>query len=177
MAKDMTKWRLAVHEAGHGLAARHVGNKVTSISIKRGPGFDGAARNDTYEGATEYTAPERFIIVNVAGYVAERLVIGDNDPGMCQSDRENAWQGAVGQHIIDDAAALAAGQRLWEQRVSIDDERWPKRAEATKLIGDMEAKCRGILEARRPELERLARHLEKYEECVGEDVEAICAGT
>ena len=43
-------------------------------------------------GKTQYTMPERYILVCAAGYTAERLMLGVNDPGMCVSDmREAMW--------------------------------------------------------------------------------------
>jgi ATP-dependent Zn protease len=171
------QWRVAIHEAGHGLIARHVGNQVDSLSIRSGPGYDGAARHSTFEGTTKYTMPERFILTSVAGYMAERLMLGDNDPTMCHSDRENAWQGAVGQCIGEDAEAFASAERLWNGRVPIDDPRWPNSEDAKKLVADMERECYRLLEGQRTELERLATHLEAHQECHGEDIEAICNGT
>ncbi len=171
------RWRVAVHEAGHGLVAHHMGNKVTLISIKPGGGFDGAAHHETYEGTTRYTMPERYILVCVAGYIAERVMIGGNDPAKCGSDMREAWAGAVGQSIQEDSADNARAKGLFEGGVAIEDPRWPKQAEAERLVGEMEKECRRILESRKAELERLATHLEKYDACDGGDVGAVCDGT
>ncbi len=171
------KWRVAVHEAGHAIAALYVGDKLTFLSIKPGAGFDGSAHRETYKGQTQYSMAERYIICSVAGYVAERLFLGQNDPSICVSDLREAWAAAVGPLVIHSPTDNAIAEQLYKSDAWIDDKRWPKRGEAEKTFDTMERECQRILEDRRAELERLAKHLEEHEACKGDDAEAICNGT
>jgi len=177
MSTVSERWRIAVHEAGHGLLATHVRNEVERVSIKPGERYDGSAHHKSYEGDTEYTMPQRHILVSLAGKMAERELVGENDPDRCVTDMWQAWAGAVGPTVMGDPVKEPVAKRLFLLGATKDHPDWPNRAEAEKSLRDMETECGRILALKRIELERLATHLSTHEECQGSDIPSICDGT
>jgi hypothetical protein len=84
MTKSPWRRRLAIHEAGHALVAFVVG-EVASVELGDGVAHLGATRRQTHAGDGEYSMAERYILVAVAGYCAERLC-GDNESSLCDTD-------------------------------------------------------------------------------------------
>lgn len=171
--------RLAIHEAGHALVACAVGDEVEAVELGDGSTHLGATRRQTYSGESNYSMAERFILVAVAGYCAERLVCGGNEPSYCYTDTNQAWEAAAGSLALaaDDRVELHRQQEMHRQRIPVQNTNWPQRDEAAALLSRLEAECTYLLAARRAELEALAAHLDAHGRCRGTDISAICAGT
>lgn len=171
--------RLAVHEAGHALAARAVGDEVEAVEVGDGSAHLGATDRQTREGHSQYTPAERFILVAVAGYTAERLLYGERDSNLCDTDTNQAWEAAAGSLAIaaGNQVEVARQQQLHREGTPVQNTRWPQREEAAQLIARLEVECARLLAAQRQDLETLAAHLDEHGRCDGTDIPAICAGT
>lgn len=171
--------RLAIHEAGHALVACAVGDEVQAVELGDGSAYLGATCRKTYEGEANYSMAERYILVAVAGYSAERLVCGDNEPSYCDTDMNQAWEAAAGSMALaaDDQSEIQRQQELHRERIPVQNTIWPQREEAAALLNRLEAECARLLASRRTDLEALAAHLETHGRCRGADISAICAGT
>lgn len=175
---DLRK-RVAVHEAGHALAACEVGDEVQAVELGDGAAHQGATHRQTRAGNSKYTPAERYILVAVAGYTSERLVYGDRDPNLCDTDSNRAWEAAAGSLALaaGDHDEIARQQQLHRDRIPLQNTLWPQRQEAAILIARLEAECARMLGCRRKDLETLAAHLDEHGRCDGADIPAICAGT
>lgn len=177
MPQPSGKRRVAVHEAGHAVLARHVSDTIHNVEISDGSRFNGATRRTTFMGETQYTSTERFILVALAGFLAEQLVFGDCDENYCFTDQDQAWEAAAGHVVITNPAELAKLQAMSEQGIRVQDSQWARLPEAISVFQRLEAECRAILAINRPDLDALTAHLEQYGRCEGQDIIAICAGT
>lgn len=97
MAGPSWTHRLAVHEAGHVVAALALGLEVTSVSIERGYGAGGVTYVSTSEGLDR-------VLLGLAGTVAEHLTFGPAGAHVAHSDREMQGSDVA---IIGSARALA----------------------------------------------------------------------
>lgn len=74
------RWRVAVHESGHALAARELGTgRVCGVSIHTRGGYFEFESNLT--GSATFDRLQREIAVFLAGRAAERLILGDVSAG------------------------------------------------------------------------------------------------
>jgi hypothetical protein len=167
--------RVAVHEAGHAVAARALGHHVELVEVSDGSHFNG--RIDWTPGVENHTRtpPELAALVMVAGYLAEALVFGEADEIYCATDRDQAWEASAGHVVWGDTLALAELKQLHDRGIPVQNSQWPRLGNACEVYQNLETECRVLLEAHREDLYALAAHLELHRKCESSEIDAICS--
>ena len=169
-------WRVAAHEASHGLLGRLVlaPGEVRAISIHRVRGRAGG----TSIGPADDDAASRPLTnqemlaraaVHLAGGIGERLVLGDASAG-CRDDAER-----VGRILLDRLTSGAdpswpAAWPSWPSAGPAYEDR--RAASVTTTVAELSARVEGLLAVRRAGLERLARTLLAEGDLAGPELEA-----
>ena len=130
--KSTERWRDAVHEAGHCLAAKDRGIEIVTVVVGRGPVEEPHLR--AYVRTREVDNPWGICVVDMAGGACDAVFFGMSDTGS-RIDCKNVWANAF--------------------RVSPDVDP----GIASKLVDHARAVARDLVELNREAIERLATEL------------------
>jgi cell division protease FtsH len=176
------RWRVAVHESGHGIVSLLLGHDVGLVSILKRASALGVTTHTTAEEIHLHTRAdmEAHIQIALAGMVAEELECGEMSSG-ASSDLASATStvcqmiGSLG--MGDSLLCLDASQSRISGNIVdkvLADE--PSRAAADKLLLECKEKVRMLLSARRGPLRRSAQALLDRDEISGTELTQILAG-
>jgi cell division protease FtsH len=176
------RWRVAVHEAGHGIASLLVGHDVGLVSILKRASALGITTHSTSEEMHLHTRAhlEGYLQIALAGMVAEELECGDFSSG-ASSDLSSATATAcqmigslgMGESLLSlDAAGGPLSGNLVD-KVLADP---ASRTAANLLLTEARERVRELLAARRGPLRRAAQALLDKDEISGTELAQILAG-
>jgi ATP-dependent Zn protease len=176
------RWRVAVHEAGHGIASLLVGHDVGLVSIMKRASALGITTHSTSEEMHLHTRAhlEGYLQIALAGMVAEELECGDFSSG-ASSDLSSATATAcqmigslgMGESLLSlDAAGGPLSGNLVD-KVLADP---ASRTAANLLLTEARERVRELLAARRGPLRRAAQALLDKDEITGTELAQILAG-
>ena len=176
------RWRVAVHEAGHGIASLLLGHDVGLVSILKRASALGVTTHTTAEEIHMHTRAEleARIQIALAGLVAEELECGEMSSG-ASSDLSSAtitacqMIGALGMGesllSLDAAQSMFSGNLV--DKVLADA---ASRAAANQLLAEAKAHVHSLLAARRAPLRKAAQALLDRDEITGMQLTQILAG-
>ena len=176
------RWRVAVHESGHGLVSLLLGHDVGLVSILKRASALGVTTHSTAEETHMHTRAELEARVQIAlaGLVAEELECGEMSSG-ASSDLASATTivcqmiGSLGMGdsllCLDASQSAISGNVV--DKVLADKE---SRAAAERLLLECKEKVRVLLAARRGPLRRSAQTLLDKDEINGTELAQILAG-
>ena len=171
--------RVAVHEAGHALAAALVGREIRIASIlRRGASLGLVAHDDADERQLRTPSElQDLIVVAMAGRAAEILEFGEASTGIA-SDLASATAmastlvgllGAADSLLSLEAAHMPMADNLAAKVLSHD----PSRLQADSIVRAAADRAGGLLLEHRSTLLAIARALEENDELSGDDVSRI----
>jgi cell division protease FtsH len=175
------RWRIAVHETGHAIAALLLGKDVGLISVlKRSGALGVTTHTDAEEGNLHTRADyEARIAISLGGLVAEEIECGGMSDG-ASSDLASATTlacqmvGALG--MGDSLLSLAAADSMLGgnlvAKVMADD---MFRPQAEAIVRSAKAQVHELLSTRRDALRRAARALDADDEIDGVRLAQIVA--
>ena len=176
------RWRIAVHECGHALAALLLGQDVGVISILKRGGALGVTTHESPEENHLQTRNDLIGRIQIAlgGMIAEELECGDISSG-ASSDLQNATAiaaqmvGALGMcgSLISFAASSDGLSGNLVAKVLADKD---ARVAVEALLGDARGKVTELLSERRPALRRAAHCLLENDQIDGARFAALVAG-
>ncbi len=177
------RWRVAVHESGHALAALLLGRQVGIVSILKRSGSLGITTHSSYEDRHLLTRSDAMaqLQVMLAGMVAEQLECGEASTGAA-SDLASATTLAstmvgacgLGPSLLSiEAASSTLGGNLVARVLA--DERARDAAEA--LLEQARTEVRTLLTDRRYHLRRCAELLVEQDEITGVQLAQLVTGT
>lgn len=176
------RWRVAVHESGHGLVSLLLGHDVGLVSILKRASALGVTTHSTAEETHMHTRAELEARVQIAlaGLVAEELECGEMSSG-ASSDLASATTivcqmiGSLGMGdsllCLDASQSAISGNVV--DKVLADKE---SRAAAERLLLECKENVRVLLAARRGPLRRSAQTLLDKDEINGTELAQILAG-
>ena len=177
------RWRVAVHESGHGIVSLLLGHDVGLVSILKRASALGVTTHTTAEEVHMHTRAdmEARVQIALAGMVAEELECGEMSSG-ASSDLASATStvcqmiGSLGMGdslLCLDASQSALGGNVVEKVLNDP----ASRAAADKLLLECKEKVRVLLSARRGPLRRSAQALLDRDEISGTELTQILAGS
>lgn len=150
-------WAVAIHEAGHAVAARNLGLKVTGITIQSAGSIAGATNIHLPSTAPDRAGLERQVIALLAGRAADKL-LGDGPDSGATSDLREATRLLAATHACfglgdslavrgpsDQAELLIREDRSLARLVEADLRRCMQAAE--RLVAGREADVLAVAEA------------------------------
>ncbi|WP_049832758.1 AAA family ATPase [Methylorubrum extorquens] len=172
---DELRWRICVHEAGHGLAAVSGGGRHTSVelSVRSTGGMIESQPADRVESPTEDDL-EAYLVTALSGRAAEQVVLGDVATGSA-SDLAAATRCAT---MMETRFGFSRDFPL--VTIGLDDEVDLTRAPflirpvADRLKASYE-RALALMQAERPALERLALALSRRGFLEDAEIRAIVA--
>lgn len=176
------RWRVAVHESGHGLVSLLLGHDVGLVSILKRASALGVTTHSTAEETHMHTRAELEARVQIAlaGLVAEELECGEMSSG-ASSDLASATTivcqmiGSLGMGdsllCLDASQSAISGNVV--DKVLADKE---SRSAAERLLLECKENVRVLLAARRGPLRRSAQTLLDKDEINGTELAQILAG-
>lgn len=176
------RWRIAIHESGHAIAALLLGRDVGLVSIMKRAQALGVTTHQSPEDNNLMTRSEYLdrIQICLGGLVAEELECSEMSNG-AGSDLSTATilacqmvgaLGMGGSMLSLDAASSTFGNNL-VAKVLADV---PSRAVAEQLLEDAKVAVTRLLSERRGGLRRAAQALLEHEELSGSEFAQLIAG-
>lgn len=166
------RWRIAIHEAGHALAAHELqAGKVGGISIDPRGGF--VEFESDLSGSATYDRLQREIAVLLAGRAAERLILGDVGAGAGMSRASDLGRATALAMLIETQCGLghSGGAYLGDVKDLVYA---PSVHLGVNLqLKDAEAKAASVLDRRRGRLLVLATALDRHGYLSGDDIKSI----
>ncbi|CAO4171748.1 AAA family ATPase [Methylorubrum populi] len=159
------EWRIAVHESGHAIVAHSTGREVLEIVLRSPVPQVSSITSIQIDGTTTRDALHDLLAVIMAGRAAEILVFGEPSAGAA-SDLIQATAISNDLHC-----RWGLGDRL-----AACDPKRPPSAVRTAVEEDLRralANAEAILEARRPDLVRVAEALQEHRSLTRDEVAAL----
>lgn len=169
------RWRIAIHEAGHALAAHELqAGKVGGISIHPRGGF--VEFESDLSGSATYDRIQREIAVLLAGRAAERLILGDVGAGAGMSRASDLGRATALAMLIETQCGLghSGGAYLGDVKDLVYA---PSVHLAINLqLKDAEARAAEALEPNRAALLSLAQALDRQGYLSAAEIDALLRG-
>jgi len=167
-----SRWRIALHESGHALAAHELEvGSVCGISLHSRGGFFEFESNLT--GSATYDRLQREMTVLMAGRAAERLILGDASAGAGMSLSSDLARATGFAMLVETQCGLGRSGSAYLAEIK-DLAQYPElHLAVNEHLNEAEAKARLLLDRKRGRLLALATALDGQGYLSGDDIKSI----
>ncbi|WP_083533019.1 AAA family ATPase [Bosea sp. WAO] len=166
------RWRIAVHESGHALAAHELeAGSVCGISLHSRGGFFEFESNLT--GSATYDRFQSEIIVLMAGRAAERLILGDASAGAGMSISSDLARATGFAMLVETQCGLGISGSAYLAEIRNLAQHPELHKAVNEHLNDAEDKARLLLDRKRGRLIALANALAAQGYLSGDDIKSI----
>lgn len=170
------RWRIAVHESGHALAAHALETgTVCGISIHTRGGFFEFESN--LSGSATFDRLQREMAVLLAGRSAERLILGDVSAGAGMQPASDLGRATAFAMLIETQCGMGHSGGAYLAEIKELAQVPALHLAVNAQLKDAEAKAEQILEPRRATLLELATTLDQRGYLSGGEIEGIIGQT